>query len=108
MKYLLDSNVVIDILRDDAGVTARYEAESKSGNEILTCPIVYYEIIRGFKISNASKKLDKFLKYFNGWRNLELDIAVMEKTAEIYFNLHRGQQIEDNDIYIAAVALANN
>ena len=107
MKYLLDSNVVIDILRDDAGVTTRYETESKNGNEILTCPIVYYEIIRGFEISNASKKLDKFLDYFNDWRDLPLDVAVMEKAAEIYVALHRGRQIEDNDIYIAATAIVN-
>lgn len=38
---------------------------------------------------------------------LPLDYAAMEKAAEIYVALHRGQQIEDNDIYIAATAIVN-
>ena len=31
----------------------------------------------------------------------------MEKAADIYESLYRGQQIDDNDIYIAAIAIVN-
>ena len=33
---------------------------------------------------------------------------ISQSAAEIYVALHRGQQIEDNDIYIAAAALVNS
>ena len=32
----------------------------------------------------------------------------IEKAIEIYVNLPRGITIEDNDIYIAAIAIVNN
>ncbi|MBO4401010.1 MAG: PIN domain-containing protein [Selenomonadaceae bacterium] len=65
------------------------------------------KLFAALKFLTPRKKLDKFLEYFNSWRNLPLNIAVMEKAAEIYFALHRGKQIEDNDIYIAATAIVN-
>ena len=33
---------------------------------------------------------------------------VIEKSTEIYVQLHRGWQIEDSDIFIAATALVND
>ncbi len=33
---------------------------------------------------------------------------VIEKAADIYVQLHKGNQIEDNDIYIGKIALVNN
>lgn len=44
-------------------------------------------------------------------RSLFLDwdgLLVMEKAADIYESLYRGQQIDDNDIYIAAIAIVND
>lgn len=108
MKYLLDSNVVIDILRKNEKIASKAEAETENKNKIFICPIVYYEVIRGFKILNATKKLEIFWKYYSGWGNLPLTDKVMDTAAEIYEQLHKGQQIEDNDIFIAATAIANN
>ena len=39
--------------------------------------------------------------------HLPLDIRAIEKATDIYAELHKGQQIEDNDIYIAAIAIVN-
>ena len=108
MRYLLDSNAVIDMLRGNENILNKYNAESKNRNKIFICPIVYYEVIRGFKILNANKKLEKFSNYYSVWENLPLTDKVMDKAAEIYEQLHKGQQIEDNDIYIAATAIVNN
>ena len=36
------------------------------------------------------------------------DVATLEKVADIYAQLHKGQQIEDNDVYIAAIAIVND
>lgn len=108
MKYLLDSNVVIDIMRKDNLVMEHYNQESKQGNEICICSIVYYEIIRGFKTSSATKKLENFLKFSKDWKILSLDMSAINKAIEIYVSLHRGLTVEDNDIYIAAIAMVNN
>ncbi len=106
-NYLLDSNVVIDLLRGNENVLAHYRSELNCGNKIFICPIVYYEIVRGFKILDGAKKLKTFLEFYKRWDNIPLSDDAMEKAAEIYVNLRRGFQIEDNDIFIAAVAIVN-
>ena len=108
MQYLLDTNVVIDILHNDQKVASQYQIESVKGNEIVICPVVYYEVVRGFKIADATRKFENFLRLYQNWQILPFDMAATEKAVEIYVQLHKGQVIEDNDIYIAAVAMAND
>ncbi len=107
MRYLLDTNVIIDILRDDEKVIRRYQVETIKKNKIFICPIVYYEVIRGFKKGGATRKLENFLQLYKSWTMLTFDKDVSEKAADIYVKLHNGQTIEDNDLYIAANAIVN-
>ena len=108
MNYMLDSNVVIDILRKDKKIIDIYNKESMNGNKMFICSIVYYEIIRGFKIIQATKKLEAFLQFSKDWEILPLDMKATEKAIDIYVSLHKGYTVEDNDIYIAAIAMAND
>ena len=108
MQYLLDTNVVIDILHNDQKVASRYQIESVKGNEIVICPVVYYEVVRGFKIVDATRKFANFLRLYQNWQILPFDMAATEKAIDIYVQLHKGQVIEDNDIYIAAIPMAND
>ncbi len=108
MRYLLDSNAIIDIFREHEKVTNKYQLASIKRCEIAICSIVYYEVVRGFKRSEATKKLETFLSYCNNWEILPLDMKTIEKAIEIYVKLPNGVTIEDNDIYIAAMAMVNN
>lgn len=107
MRYLLDTNVVIDILHKDKAVNKRYQLELLKRNKIFICPIVYYEVVRGFSIVSASKRLSEFLSLSEEWDMLPFDMDVTEKAVDIYAQLHKGKTIEDNDIYIAAIAMVN-
>ena len=106
MRYLLDTNVVIDILRNDRTVEKRYQLETLKRNRIFTCPIVYYEIVRGFRIVSASRRLKDFLRISEDWEMLPFDMRATEKAIDIYEQTHK-QVIEDNDIYIAAISIVN-
>ena len=108
MHYLLDSNVVIDILRNDEKVVMKHHLEAIKGKKMSICSIVYYEAVRGFKKIEATKKLETFLSYCEDWEILPLDMKSIEKAIEIYVKLPNGVTIEDNDIYIAAIAMVNN
>ena len=99
---------MIDILHNDKKVVLNYQIESIKANEIVICPVVYYEIVRGFKIADATKKFAQFLDFYKNWRVLPFDMSATEKAIEIYVQLHNGNTIEDNDIYIAAVAMVND
>ncbi len=108
MLYLLDTNAVSDIQRGKYNVGQRMEEELAKKNQLAICPIVYYEIIRGLEAINAYKKLQDFFQMCKEtFLLLPLDYAIFAKAAKIHVSLRRGQQIEDNDIYIAATAIVN-
>ena len=108
MLYCLDSNAVSDIQRKRYNVLEHMEEEIIKGNEIAICSIVYYEIVRGLKAAGAKTKLKEFLQMYEKFVHLPLDKRAIEVAADIYVSLHKGRQIEDNDIYIAAIAISND
>ena len=103
MLYLLDTNAVSDIQREKYNVRQRMEEELAKKNQLAICPIVYYEIIRGFKISNAPKKFEQFMEIFKYLKKLSFDESATIKAAEISLKY----KLEGNDIYIAATAIVN-
>ena len=110
-RYCLDSNIVSDILRGREDVIGQLNKALDSGQELFISSIVYYELTRGMKSSKAFRKLEQFHYLYQGAAHLFLDRDSMEaidKAADIYAQLHKGRQIEDNDIYIAAVAMINH
>ena len=108
VKYLLDSSAVIDVLREEKITNQNMSKALDEGNDLSLCPIVYYEVVRGFKIAHATKKFENFLELCKSWEVLPFDMKVAQKSVEIYEELHKGQQIEDNDIFIAATAIIND
>jgi len=109
-RYLLDSNAVSDILRNRENVVNRLKEAIKSGAEIAVCSIVYYEIERGLKAANASRKLQAFYDLYESLSHLYFDrknLDAVGKSSDIYVELHKGKQIEDTDIFIAAIAMVN-
>ncbi len=105
--YCLDSNVVSDILRGDPVVMCNLNAAKKNKDTLLIPSIVYYEIVRGLKAAGKTRKLSAFQILYDNAEHLDLDINAIEKSVEIYLQLHNGQLIEDNDIYIAAISIVN-
>ncbi len=108
MLYSLDSNAVSDIQRESYQVFQHMEEAINKGDEIAICDIVYYEVVRGLKSAGAINKLKQFLQMYDRMVHLSLDMKAIDKAVDIYESLHKGKQIEDNDIYIAAIAMANN
>ena len=108
MKYLLDSNVIIDMLRGNENILEKYNLEAKKDTEFFICPIIFYEVVRGFKVLDGERKVKNFLNSCKNWESLQLSEEVLMKAAEIYVKLRKGQTVEDNDIFIAAVAIVND
>ena len=105
--YCLDSNVISDILRRNPEVMRRLNAALDNDDNLFTPSIVYYEIVRGLKAAGKTRMLEDFNKFYDSAKKLSLDEAAIDKAIEIYLQLHKGQLIEDNDIYIAAISMVN-
>ena len=110
-KYCLDTNAISDVVNQKYEMEEKIINEMQKGNKIYISSISYYEVIRGLKASQFAKRLNKFNDIYSVLLHLYLDrenMEVIEKAADIYDQLHKGQQVEDNDIYIAAIAMVND
>ena len=110
VDYCLDSNVVSDILRGDPEVTRHMNEALDNDDNLFISSIVYYEIVRGLKAAGKTRKLEEFKVFYANAKHLYLDkddLTTIKKASDIYVQLHNGQLIEDNDIYIAAISIVN-
>ncbi|MFN6180624.1 MAG: type II toxin-antitoxin system VapC family toxin [Dolichospermum sp.] len=71
--------------------------------------ITYYEIVSGLKHRDAQKQLTSFQEFVSYNTVLPLSTSSATISADIYANLrNKGTPIDDIDILIAGIAIAND
>ncbi len=110
MKYMLDTNIITEILKNNEKVMDMAKKKIIEGDEVIINGISYYEIKRGFMASKATTQLKKFNKFCGDFGLALLDSQnIFDIASKIYADLKcQGNPIEDADILIASVALCNN
>ncbi len=109
MSWLLDTNPIIQILKNRSGIVAD-RVQSKPANRVWICSVVEAELYHGAeKYGDPAKRcaiLDGFLAPF---ARLPFDSDCVPEYARIRHHLElRGELIGGNDLMIAAIALAND
>ncbi|MCR5621185.1 MAG: type II toxin-antitoxin system VapC family toxin [Treponema sp.] len=106
---MLDTNIISYFAEGELDVISNLEKCVFRGNEIGISVVAYYEVERGLKYVNSSRKLDEFYQFVSQCRILPVTLADMQAASDIYADLRRtGRIIEDSDIFIGASALVNN
>lgn len=108
MRYLLDTNVCIEILRGrNASLKARLA--TKSLDELVLCSVVWAELQCGARLAqNPQNELARLQDAFGHWPRLPFDDLAAEGYGEIRAHLQRaGRLIGGNDLLIAAIAQTN-
>ena len=80
-KYLLDSNVIIDYLRKEKNVLRRIDEIRESGELLAICSHVYYEVVRGFKGDENSRRFRAFLTLYKSWKIFPFDNQILIRTS---------------------------
>lgn len=107
MIYTLDTNVIAAILRGQQQVMEELERCVSAGREITLNAISYFETRRGLKLEAVQKRF-LFEALLQEAEVLDLDRLALDISASIYQTLReRGAPLEDADILIAGIALAN-
>ena len=107
MDYIIDTNIISALMKNDSEVKIRLQNAFLNGSEVFISGLSYYEIRRGLLAINATKKLHIFNEICRRFRILLLDdIRVFDKASEIYADLkQKGKLIKDADILIASMTL---
>jgi tRNA(fMet)-specific endonuclease VapC len=108
-QRLLDTDIFSYVLRRREPAASRAQAYIHTHGSLSISVISYYEVLRGMRYSNASRLLDTFERYAATNPVLLLDIPACRIAADLYATLRReGRPIEDADLLVASIALAND
>lgn len=106
--YLLDTNVIIDLLNGNQKVLVNFK-RCYATNSIKVVDIAFYEILRGFKYKDTKGLLPKFEKFIDKCPIMYQTRESLEIAAQNYAALRKnGLKIDDADILIGSVAIAQN
>lgn len=109
MKYLLDTNICIALLKgNDADLTAKLRQYKSMDFSI--CSIVKGELLYGARKSNhVEKNLTLLKKLFSYFESFSFDDTASEFYGSIRAILSKsGTPVGENDLLIASIAQAND
>lgn len=108
-QRLLDTDTMSFMLKDHFGVADKARAYIREHGPVAISTITCYEILRGLHYAGATRKLAAFERFMAASMILPFDLSASRRTAGIYATLRRdGQLLEDADLFIGSIALANN
>lgn len=112
MTYALDTNILIQYLRNNQNVKQRFDDAVMNGDSIVIPKIVDYEIKRGFRLVDAPRKKDAYeiLVSSQGYCSIiDMNAECWLRAEIVYEELYRkGFTVGELDILIATICLENN
>ena len=106
---LIDTNILSFFFRNHSLVVERCQAYLNDYDKINISIITYYEIVSGLKHRDAQRQLTSFQEFISYNTVLPLSTSSATISADIYAILrNKGTPINDIDILIAGIAIAND
>jgi predicted nucleic acid-binding protein len=104
MKFILDTNIISALIRNDPVVFSHLQKHREQG--IYLCAPVYFEVVRGLLWKRATAKIAVLeqLRARLGW--LSISEADWQRAGQLWADsVQRGRRLSDVDLLIAALAL---
>ena len=109
MLYTLDSNVVSALVNNNLVVASRWKEVRGAGHEVKLNALSYFEVRRGLVLPHLTRKFAAFSALVRLDDILPRDLDALDSSADIYADLRRkGTPLEDADILVAGIALAQD
>jgi tRNA(fMet)-specific endonuclease VapC len=106
---LVDTDILSFFFRGEPSVVARFDAYTAEYGRINFSIVTYYEVLSGLKHRDAREQLASFLELASYSEILPLTKQSVSLSAEFYADLRtQGTPVDDIDLLIAGIALANN
>ena len=108
-EILLDTDTISLFLKSYPKIVSAANQYLSHFRGFTFSSITRYEVLRGLKIKNAQKQIERFEIVCINNRILQINDGIIVKASDIYADLYkRGQIIGDADILIAATAIEDN
>lgn len=108
-KRLLDTDILTFYFRSHATVVQHAVAYLHQHDSLTISSITYYEILRGLRYINATRQIRDLAHFVADNEVLPLNERAIDHAADVYVHLRQaGRLINESDILIAGIALAND
>jgi len=108
MMVCLDSDILIDFLRNKSYAVEKVKELSERNVEISTTSINTFELIKGAMRSNQVDAMEVVYSLISNLKVLDFDFNASKKASEIFEELRRGGNLIDPlDLIIASIAIVN-
>ena len=106
-EALLDSDILSEVLKaKDRRVLDRANRYLAQHQRFAFSAVTLYEIIRGFRATQAVRQLNNFVQLTQGSDVLPVSLEVLDRAATLWADAHTaGHPRDDADLIIAATAL---
>lgn len=109
MRTLIDTDILSRFFRNDAKVVARFSDYVHEYGEIHISIVTFYEIMSGLLHRDAQNQMARFTNFVATNQVLPLTQAAATQAAQLYAQTRQaGTPVDDIDLLIAGIALANN
>ncbi len=106
---LVDTDILSMFFRGHETVAANFHAHVQKFGIIHLSIITFYAILSGLKHRDANKQLDLFLRFASQNHVINLSEKSVTISSELYAEQRKkGESIDDIDLLIAGIALAND
>lgn len=109
-SYVLDTNIVSAFVRRrDQTLIARMNSAIKPEDQLLGCPVVWYEVRRGLLARDAKLQMRVFERVFArfSWQDYNLNDWTLATTLWAQRRV-QGRPVSDADLMIAVFAVNRN
>lgn len=107
-QALIDTDILSLFFRGDSGVVVHFSDYVDVYGKINLSIITYYEVLSGLKHRDAHKQLAAFLDFAARSNIVPLTEHSVTLSSDIYAAMRaQGTPIDDIDILVAGIALAN-
>lgn len=102
-NMVLDSDVIIEVLRGNPGITGEIIGLEKAGHSISYTPVAKAEIYHGIRKGEE----ERVAAFFSGCRCIPISDEAGEKAGHYLRKYHKSHGVEIADALVAAAAAAN-
>jgi tRNA(fMet)-specific endonuclease VapC len=108
-QALIDTDILSFFFRGQPHVVQRFETYTAENTRINISILTYYEILSGLKHRDAQSQLASFAEFAAQCYIAPLTEQSVSLSADLYASLRaQGTPLDDIDILIAGIALAND
>jgi tRNA(fMet)-specific endonuclease VapC len=109
LRFLLDTNACIELLRPTGSKLLRQQLQECEPGDVCVCSIVRMELVFGaLRSQRVAENLGHVNRLLSGLPSLAIDDRVADRAAQVHAHLTAaGTTVGPNDLLIAASALAH-